>query len=126
MTTPMTDRQLARQILRDVKSLLNTNLKWCKADFARDQYGRRVNPSKAEACRWCLMGAIYRCAGVLTWPEALQSAAILIAEETLVVAAGQSIENYDGITLNDSAVTTFDDLHVWLDEAIAVLARAES
>ncbi len=31
---------------------------WCKEDYARDAWGRRVSPVAGDACVWCLEGSI--------------------------------------------------------------------
>lgn len=52
-----------RDVLIAIRALLASPDRWGKYHYAVDAAGLTVDPADPRACRWCLLGAIWRCAG---------------------------------------------------------------
>ena len=50
-----------------VKELLDTPEKWTKNALAKDSKNRAVMHNDNRACKWCLLGAIYKSYRVKEW-----------------------------------------------------------
>jgi hypothetical protein len=46
------------EAFRQVRDLMANH--WTRGFFARDQYGRITDSRGTDACRWCLLGAIFK------------------------------------------------------------------
>ena len=45
--------------LRAARKLIEKPENWCKGDFARNSSGEPVPDESADACAWCVAGALY-------------------------------------------------------------------
>jgi hypothetical protein len=97
-----------REIIDAVLDLLSDESKWTKGCFARNTDGDSVSPESAEACCWCLDGAIIRC--FADSPD--DTAAHDAIWWTLLEACNQPSTCADsGIAgFNDYSKTTYEDV----------------
>ena len=49
--------------LKDIKNLISTPEKWCKGSFARNTSNIPVGENSESACKWCLVGALFKICG---------------------------------------------------------------
>jgi hypothetical protein len=47
--------------------LLSSSARWTKGSFARNNRGYVVDHHDDNACRWCAVGAIYKCYGEFSY-----------------------------------------------------------
>lgn len=111
----------ALDILREARKTLNSLESWTKTTLALAEDGRPVDPISDDACRFCLVGAIYRVSG--GWQKAAPLADLV---DTLWVRAGcpEPRSSWRAPTLtgfNDSPLTSHEDVLKLLDETIARL-----
>ena len=50
------------EIMGEVIELIGDPNRWCQGTVAKDSGGRSVLPGSADACKWCLSGAICKVA----------------------------------------------------------------
>lgn len=44
-----------------VKELLSNPKNWIQCSFANNKEGKPTKPDAADACSWCLIGAVWKC-----------------------------------------------------------------
>jgi hypothetical protein len=52
------------ETLQQTRELLSVPQRWTRGTLARDSRGLPVSPEDSSACRFCLLGALYRVASV--------------------------------------------------------------
>jgi hypothetical protein len=104
------------EILRDARAKIAEPDAWIKGDLARDIDGNVVEPAGADACQWCLEGALYAAAG--TFP-ATPFDWDVYAAWSIVRTCAPTDAVY---AFNDALETTHEEVLAVLDCAIA---RAE-
>jgi len=50
------------EILKAARTLIEKPENWTQGEMARDSGGCNAAPKSPDACRWCLAGAVIRCA----------------------------------------------------------------
>lgn len=53
-------RMTVREALVAIRELIGDEARWTQGEYARNQFGRRVDPRDETACRWCFDGAAKR------------------------------------------------------------------
>ena len=91
-----------------IKELLSDSSKWIQGDYAVDKENIPVAPKHAEACKWCLIGAVFYC--YVENPRARTNAMLKIG--ALLPGEFDSIPAF-----NDASVTKFEDIQKLLQEA---------
>lgn len=84
------DQVLVKDILINVKNLLNVQSRWTNFRDARDKDGWDISPNSPDAVCWCLRGAIKKCT---YFPDDLNMSQILeeIAIQNNIVKERKSI-----------------------------------
>lgn len=52
--------QTVRTFVANVREIVGNSEKWTQGALARDEKGRKVIAEEGSACRFCLLGAMYR------------------------------------------------------------------
>lgn len=79
-------------ILRQARDLIAEPEHWCQGAFARKVCGGTVPPGSPDAARWCMLGALMRCA---VWvPEWILARASVVLED---IVSPYSIESYNDL-----------------------------
>ncbi len=87
-----------------VSELLMDDSKWCQGAYAIDAKGNAVGEDSDDVCRWCLMGAIYKC--YCYWSTSgIQQDIHDIAKKMASI-----IGNYSFIEWNDDPKRTFAEV----------------
>lgn len=87
-----------------VRELLGDESKWNKYVFAKDSTGHGARPLDANACSWCLSGAIIYCYGK-------DDSALMAVNSAIFHKIGQSTAVW-----NDARSTTFKDIRSLVEE----------
>ena len=112
-------------ILKETRAILDQPGNWTKNRNAEDKEGNEVAPAEAQACAWCLQGALMlatRRQGLEIYSETYDTARGIIERLALTRLPASRVRNaypYPILSFNDDGATTHDQVLLVLDDAVA-------